>query len=78
MLLVSSDSLSTVLPLVYQDMPRKANVLVTEIFDTELLGEGVLPTLAHAWKHLLEVWSNVACTCRVHFKCLAQKHSHSV
>ena len=38
-----------------QDMSRRANVLVTEIFDTELLGEGVLPTLAHAWKHLLEV-----------------------
>ena len=44
-----------------QDMSRRANVLVTEIFDTELLGEGVLSTLAHAWKHLLEVGARCAC-----------------
>ena len=37
------------------DMDCKANVLVTEIFDTELLGEGVLPTLRHAQKNLTEV-----------------------
>lgn len=36
------------------DMDCKANVLVTEIFDTELLGEGVLPTLRHAQKNLTE------------------------
>ena len=36
-------------------MEEKANILVTEIFDTELIGEGVLPTLSHAHQHLLEV-----------------------
>ncbi len=38
-----------------RDMKEKANVLVTEIFDTELIGEGVLPTLRHAHRELLEV-----------------------
>ena len=33
----------------------RANVLVTEVFDTELIGEGALVTYAHAHKHLLEV-----------------------
>ncbi len=37
------------------DMPRKPDVIVTEIFDSELLGEGVLPTMRHAVKHLLQV-----------------------
>ena len=37
------------------DMPCKADVIVTEIFDSELLGEGVLPTMRHAVKHLLQV-----------------------
>lgn len=33
----------------------RANVLVTEVFDTELIGEGALVTFAHAHTHLLEV-----------------------
>ena len=37
------------------DMPRKSDVIVTEIFDSELLGEGILPTMRHAVKHLLQV-----------------------
>ncbi len=37
------------------DMPVKANILVTEVFDTELIGEGALVTFKHAHKHLLEV-----------------------
>lgn len=37
------------------DMPSKADVIVTEIFDSELLGEGILPTMQHAVKHLLQV-----------------------
>ena len=37
------------------DVPRKPDVIVTEIFDSELLGEGVLPTMRHAVKHLLQV-----------------------
>lgn len=36
-------------------MDRKADVIVTEIFDSELLGEGILPTMRHAVKHLLQV-----------------------
>lgn len=38
----------------YKDMPKKANILVTEVFDTELIGEGALPTFIHAHKKLLE------------------------
>eukprot|EP00951_Prasinocladus_malaysianus_P014242 scaffold108218_cov16-Prasinocladus_malaysianus.AAC.1 len=37
------------------DMPGKADVIVTEIFDSELLGEGLLPTLRHAVPNLLKV-----------------------
>ncbi|XP_067929621.1 protein arginine N-methyltransferase 7-like isoform X2 [Watersipora subatra] len=36
------------------DMPHKANILVTEVFDTELIGEGALSTFRHALEHLLE------------------------
>lgn len=35
------------------DIPEPADVLVTEIVDCGLLGEGVLPTLEHASQHLL-------------------------
>lgn len=35
------------------DIPSKVDLIVTEIFDTVLLGEGVLPTLKHAREHLL-------------------------
>ncbi|XP_065826692.1 protein arginine N-methyltransferase 7-like [Oscarella lobularis] len=37
-----------------RDMESKANLLVTEIFDTELIGEGVIPTIKHALENLLE------------------------
>ncbi|XP_028029160.1 protein arginine N-methyltransferase 7 [Bombyx mandarina] len=36
------------------DMKQKANILVTEVFDTELIGEGALSTFSHAHKFLLE------------------------
>jgi protein arginine N-methyltransferase 7 len=36
------------------DMSERANVLVTEVFDTELIGEGAILTFNHAIKHLLE------------------------
>ncbi|XP_063991899.1 protein arginine N-methyltransferase 7 [Diachasmimorpha longicaudata] len=36
------------------DMKHRANILVTEVFDTELIGEGALQTFAHAQKYLLE------------------------
>lgn len=37
------------------DMPKRANILVTEVFDTELIGEGALSTFRHAHETLLEV-----------------------
>lgn len=43
----------------YKDMPKKANVLVTEVFDTELIGEGALPTFIHAHEKLLETGCTV-------------------
>ncbi|XP_053606686.1 protein arginine N-methyltransferase 7 isoform X2 [Plodia interpunctella] len=36
------------------DMKQKANILVTEVFDTELIGEGAISTFSHAHRHLLE------------------------
>lgn len=36
-------------------MLEKANILVTEVFDTELIGEGAIGTFNHAHKYLLEV-----------------------
>ncbi|KAK0167741.1 hypothetical protein PV327_001609 [Microctonus hyperodae] len=36
------------------DMKRRANILVTEVFDTELIGEGALSTFKHAHDVLLE------------------------
>ncbi|XP_049811197.1 protein arginine N-methyltransferase 7-like isoform X1 [Schistocerca nitens] len=36
------------------DMENRANILVTEVFDTELIGEGALGTFIHAHEHLLE------------------------
>ncbi len=35
------------------DMSERANVLVTEVFDTELIGEGAISTFSHALEHLL-------------------------
>lgn len=35
------------------DMDQRANVLVTEVFDTELIGEGAIGTFTHALNHLL-------------------------
>ncbi len=39
----------------------RANILVTEVFDTELIGEGGLLTFVHAHKHLLEVSGTTIC-----------------
>ncbi|RMC09120.1 hypothetical protein DUI87_14126 [Hirundo rustica rustica] len=36
------------------DMQCRANILVTELFDTELIGEGALPTYEHAHKYLVQ------------------------
>ena len=37
-----------------EDMPEQADVLVTEIFDNGLVGEGALPTIGHARQILLK------------------------
>ncbi|KAK9812700.1 hypothetical protein WJX72_002285 [[Myrmecia] bisecta] len=49
-----SDELTVSEPGRQGDLPQKADVIVTEIFDSELLGEGILPTMLHAAKHLLK------------------------
>lgn len=36
------------------DLPQRANILVTEVFDTELIGEGAIETFNHAHRQLLE------------------------
>ncbi|CAG0887593.1 unnamed protein product [Cyprideis torosa] len=36
------------------DLTRRANLLVTEVFDTELIGEGAIGTFNHAREELLE------------------------
>ncbi|KAM6936768.1 protein arginine N-methyltransferase 7 [Xenentodon cancila] len=36
------------------DMQEKANVLITELFDTELIGEGALPSYEHAHQNLVQ------------------------
>lgn len=36
-----------------EDLPRRADVLISEVFDRALVGEGVLPTFQHAWTELL-------------------------
>lgn len=37
------------------DMQERANILVTELFDTELIGEGALPSYEHAHMRLVQV-----------------------
>lgn len=36
-------------------MEMKANLLITELFDTELIGEGALPSYEHAHQNLVQV-----------------------
>ena len=38
-----------------EDIGQKANILVTEVFDTELIGEGAIGTFNHAHRYLLAV-----------------------
>ena len=47
------------------DMLHRANILVTEMFDTELIGEAALSTFSHAHKELLEVTA-----CDLHVTCM--------
>lgn len=43
-------------------MQTKANLLITELFDTELIGEGALPSYEHAHQNLVQV-----CVIATHF-----------
>ena len=43
------------------DMQQRANILVTEVFDSELIGEGAVPTFRHAHQKLLEVMQQLYC-----------------
>ena len=43
------------------DLLEKANILVTEVFDTELIGEGALGTFHHAHTNLLQVLLLIDC-----------------
>ena len=36
------------------DLPRRATLLVSEIFDALVIGEGALQAFRHAWEHLLD------------------------
>ena len=46
------------------EMRRRANILITEVFDTELIGEGAIATFNLAHKHLLTV--SLFCIFRSH------------
>ncbi len=37
-----------------EDLPKKADILISEVLDSGLLGEGVLPTVRHATANLLK------------------------
>ena len=43
------------------NLPGRVDVIVTEIFDSQLLGEGLLPTLRDAVPRLLKVCENAGC-----------------
>ncbi|XP_055685899.1 protein arginine N-methyltransferase 7 [Lutzomyia longipalpis] len=42
-----------------RDMEARANILVTEVFDTELIGEGAIDIFRHAHRNLLEPGATV-------------------
>lgn len=48
------------------DMQCRANILVTELFDTELIGEGALPTYEHAHKYLVQVTKQELVVCQIY------------
>ncbi len=37
-----------------EDMPEKADILITETFDSAIIGEGAVPTIRHAHENLLK------------------------
>lgn len=45
------------------DLPHRMNLLVTEVFDTELIGEGAISVFNHAHQKLLTVITIKFCFC---------------
>ena len=61
------------------DMQTRANILVTELFDTELIGEGALPSYEHAHQNLVQVCVCVFFLCHLIRKgCIEQSLSVNV
>ncbi|GGU94935.1 hypothetical protein GCM10010182_08980 [Actinomadura cremea] len=59
------------------DLPRRADLLVTEIVDCGLLGEGILGTIAHAREHLLTPDATIMpCRARVYAQLVESVHLH--
>lgn len=56
-------------PGVVPDADEIFDVIVTEIFDSELLGEGILPTMRHAAAKLLKVMLRGAVCATMHNLC---------
>ncbi|ETM53871.1 hypothetical protein L914_02694, partial [Phytophthora nicotianae] len=50
---VTPDKIQDKDPNTVYHLPRRADMLVSELFDSVLLGEAVLPTIRHAMQHLL-------------------------
>lgn len=50
-------------------MQCRANILITELFDTELIGEGALPSYEHAHRYLVEVRDELLLLGRSHDLC---------
>ncbi|KAI9985274.1 hypothetical protein PInf_004600 [Phytophthora infestans] len=50
---VTPDKIQDKDPKTTYHLPRRADMLVSELFDSVLLGEAVLPTIRHAMQHLL-------------------------
>ena len=50
-------------------MEERANVLVTEVFDTELIGEGALGTFRHAHQSLLQARNTYFLLTYLHICC---------
>ncbi|CAG0888697.1 unnamed protein product [Darwinula stevensoni] len=44
--------------LIPDDLPERVDLVICEIFDAGLLGEGALETLSHAWENLINPSSN--------------------
>ncbi|XP_026275139.1 protein arginine N-methyltransferase 9-like isoform X1 [Frankliniella occidentalis] len=46
------------------DISEKVSMIITEVFDAGLVGEGVLPMLLHAWENLLIPPTEVTSNCK--------------